>query len=373
MKKILIAAGPSGGHLFPAQAYAESARAKWPLARFVLVTNLKGRALAEKMPEGIFDQIVYLSEFPAPRGISLSTVLFLLKLARGFQEAFLLLRKIKPSLVVGFGSYVTFPLIFSAHFKKIPTLIHEQNAVAGLATRMLVKHVDKIAASFEGTQFGRSGVSAVTIGLPLRKKLAEGMSKDFGKDKNLFRILIVGGSQGARVLNDKVTQSFSFFSPEEKRKIAVIHITGEREFEKVSRAYQALGVGARVYSFSEHMEEHYRTADMAVTRAGANTLFELAFFKVPAIVIPYPHAGAHQSENAAYFARRGACLVIEEAEFDAANLSRILRDWVKQPGKRESFQDRLSELVAPDAAQKLVELSDSLLLKEGRCELSLKI
>lgn len=354
---ISIFAGHSGGHIFPAQAYAEELRRRRPEAVLHLITSRKANLIAFKLPDGLFNRIVYMEEFPHSTGFSLSTLIFLLKLLRAFARTFRYLNEAKPDFCAGFGSYVSYPGIFLAEKMKIPNLIHEQNRIAGKATKMLAMHADIVAVSF-GETFANTALKHREVtGLPVRSFLRA--PKTAVKDAGKFRVLVVGGSQGAHRLNEVVLESFLRLTPEEKQKIAVIHITGNADFARVSAAYIKAGVENETYPFYEKMQELYQKADLAVTRAGANTVFELALYGLPAILIPYPFAGGHQAANADYFAVRNAALMKEEKELNADWLAGQIREFANNETLRQKFSIQISNVSVPDAAERLADLTEA--------------
>ncbi len=378
MKTYALFAGPSGGHLFPAVAFAEVLRRREPEARIHLITSGRAHHFVSHMPPHLFNQVHYAGDFPLPSGFSFRSVSFVLELIRGFIFSSRCLSKIRPDCCVGFGSYVAYPGMILAVLRRIPTLIHEQNLVPGKATLWLVRHVDCVAVTFPETFAAEKLRKRMVTGLPLRSSLAAvaraamaepvsvGTKSGFGggnavEDDRPFRVLVVGGSQGAHRLNEVVLEAFSRFTPEEKRKIAVIHITGKTDHARVSEAYEKTGVACETYVFFENMQELYGRADMAITRAGANTLFELALFRLPAIVVPYPYAGSHQVANAEHFASRGA--VISQAE------SALTVDWlfdqVSQLFHQTEVRNRLSHAISgighTEAADRLVDLTEKLM------------
>jgi len=177
----------------------------------------------------------------------------------------------------------------------------------------------------------------------------------------VFRILVMGGSQGAHRLNEAVLESFSRFLPEEKKKIAVKHLTGREDFGWVSQKYAQIGIQHEIFPFCETMEQLYPKADMAITRAGANTLFELALFKLPAVVVPYPHAEAHQRANAEYFASRGAVILKEENLLTGHWLGGQILELKKNPERLQAMSRAMAEFSEPDAALRLAEAAADLL------------
>lgn len=359
-----VFAGPSGGHLFPALAFSEALKAKHPEARIFFITSHKGRLLTEGFPPAIFEEIIFIENFPSSPGISLRTFAFLLKLARAFKESFRSLSRIKPDMSIGFGSYVSFPGLILSSWKKIPTLIHEQNQVPGKANVWLAGHMDAVAVSFKNTFQGGRLKSLNFTGLPLRSRLVDAAQK-LEKEQafralpaaDKFRILVVGGSQGAQFLNQTILKAFSHLSPEEKEEFAVTHITGKTDFEAVSKAYSAEGVKARIFPFFEKMEALYAETDLAVCRAGANTLFELALFKVPAIVVPYPHAGGHQLENATEFVNRRAIFCEPESALTDERLISLIRKLKSDEALRSRMSSAMKDAAVPDAPERLVKLA----------------
>ncbi len=359
-----VFAGPSGGHLFPALAFSESLKSKHPEARIFFITSHKGKALTEGFPAGIFEEIIFIENFPSSPGISLRTFAFLLKLARAFTESFRCLSRIKPDMSIGFGSYVSFPGLILSSWKKIPTLIHEQNQVPGKANVWLAGHVDAVAVSFKDTFQRKNRIRLSFTGLPIRKTLvnaAQNREKTAGFETSgtgrRFRVLVVGGSQGAKFLNQTVLKAFSHLSPEEKEEFAVTHITGKTDFEAVSEMYRAESFNARVFPFFEKMEALYAETDLAVCRAGANTLFELALFQVPAIVVPYPHAGGHQLENATEFVNRQAVFCEPESALTDERLISLIRKLKTDETLRARMSSAMKAAAVPDAPERLVELA----------------
>lgn len=359
-----VFAGPSGGHLFPALSFSECLKSKHPEARIFFITSHKGKALTEGFPSGIFEEIIFIENFPSSPGISLRTFAFLLKLARAFTESFRCLSRIKPDMSIGFGSYVSFPGLILSSWKKIPTLIHEQNQVPGKANVWLAGHVDAVAISFKNTFQRQNRGRLFFTGLPIRKTLVDvaqnrnttGFFETLDGGRKL-RILVVGGSQGAKFLNQIVLKAFSHLSPEEKEEFAVTHITGKTDFDAVSAAYLAGNVEARVFPFFEKMETLYAESDLAICRAGANTLFELALFQVPAIVVPYPHAGGHQLENATEFVNRQAVFCEPESALTDERLISLIRKLKKDETLRVRMSSAMKDAAVPDAPERLVELA----------------
>lgn len=361
LARISIYAGPTGGHLFPAQSFAECLRKKAPNVQLALVTSRRAKGLVRNMPDGIFERICYLPDFGLPHKIlSFKTIKSMLLLPFLFGQAFLNLLFFKPQLCVGFGSFVSYPGMMTAHALKIPTLVHEQNIIPGKATHWLALNMDVLAVSFEGTRLPAGVKNIRTIGLPLRTFITNRPILAHKREKRL-NILVVGGSQGAHGLNEIVVASFARLSHEEREKIAVTHITGEIDRDWVSGQYRAINLASEVHSFFRDMVELFQKTDLAVTRAGANTLFELAFYGIPAFVVPFPYAGGHQRFNAEAFAVTGA-LEFHNEEPDAVNwLTAKFRAVLGDENMLKPMANAMKNLAKPNATEDLVDLALSLM------------
>ena len=354
--------GHSGGHLFPAFAAAEAFKRRLPETRIHLLTGAKAGPIVRNLPAGIFDEVCTQPEFPLPTRPSPRVLEFLWEFPRAFIVASHYLSKAKPDICLGFGSYASYPGMLLAAARNIPTLIHEQNLIPGKATARLARRVDVVAVTFPETFRGLDLKRREVTGLPVRAELSSvgaycntPLLKITPGEK--FRILVTGGSQGARRLNGVLLETFFSFSSAEKEKFAVTHITGRADFDWVTGSYEKSGVAFQTFPFHKRMGELYGQADMAVTRAGAGTLFELALFGLPAVVIPYPHAGAHQAANAKYFESRGAVLYREEADLAPAWLAGQIRTLVQNPNQRKKLSENISELACPNAAEQIVKLA----------------
>jgi len=361
--RLVVYAGPTGGHIFPAQSFSEGFRKRFSDSCIDLVTCRRAKSLVDQMPSGIFQSVAYLPEFGFSSGLSWKALKPFFLLPYLFLRAFFFLLRIQPDLCVGFGSFASFPGMMTAHWMKVPTLIHEQNRVPGKATHWLLPHMDAVAESFEGTRFLQKPKVLYTVGLPLRSFIVDAAvgAKGAARAPHPFTILVVGGSQGAQGLNRAVVDAITALSNEERSKIAVIHITGNRDQASVAERYALMGLSCEVYPFCSAMDELFSRADLAVTRAGANTLFELAAFGVPSLVIPYPHAGGHQLYNAQSFAEKGGLLFHEENPDATKWLVEWLHRSINNPGELVCFAKVMKTLAKPDATEKLIEIAGMLI------------
>ena len=361
--RVVIFAGPTGGHFFPALAAAESLKKKHPEAEILFVTGRRGGLLVEKARSRIEAQFRFLPDFPFPRtkgpDFIIQVLPFLIKLCASFIAVNRIFNEFRPELCMGFGSYIAFPGILVSRMRKIPGLIHEQNYEMGKANAWLARSAVRAALSFEGK-------AGTVTGLPLRAALLEAAARQ--KSRKLtaggFRIMIVGGSQGAQGLNELWKKTLQLFSHEEKMKLAVTHITGEKDFSALKTMYQENGIRASVFPFYDSMEELYSETDLALTRAGAGTLFELAAFGVPALVVPYPHAEAHQEKNAIYFEKRGGVRVLPEKTSTPLEFKMAVTELMNSEPLRNQMSQAIGKLALPDAGDKLAEICGELLMKE---------
>ena len=368
--KVAVFAGPTGGHLFPALAFCQSFKERHPSSEILLVTGERGRNLVRPSEKTSGIQFCWLPDFPLPRiknrDFLLQALPFLLKLLQAFWKTELLLNRFKPELTVGFGSYTSFPGVLASRRRKIPVLIHEQNRSAGWANAWAARLANQVAVSFERTQGFPPSISLIRTGLPIRAPLIHRAARSERKDPPLFapgkeRILVVGGSQGSQSLNRLVLETWDLFSREEKQGLAVIHITGRKEFEGIKKMYFEKGIEALVYPFHEQMEELYPEADLALTRAGANTLFEIALFRLPAVVIPFPYAEGHQELNAESFNRAGGVISLPESKVTPVRLKEKVFELLRSSDLRKQMSERLRGLARPEASRRLAELAEKLL------------
>ncbi len=357
--KVLIAAGGSGGHIFPAIALAEELKIKDRSSDIMFIGSDKAldRRIFEK--EGFKYRL--LSANRLPYKASFKTLLFLLKLSIDILRSTIILVKNRPDAVVGFGGYVSSPVIVAACILGIPRMVHEQNVVPGRANAMLFKFADLIAVSFEETKkyLGAYAGKAVFTGNPIRASLLKddksGNIKKLGLDPHKFTILVIGGSQGAHNLNKAFLKSLSNMDPDVRRSLQVIHITGVADYGWASAAYKELSVEHRVHSFVDRIEEAYSASDLIVTRSGASAIFEIAYFGRPMILIPYPFALSHQSENARIFSSKGAALEIDEKDLSGDIMKERLEGLLKDRNKLSAMGESARRMSVPDSSHSLAE------------------
>ncbi|MDI6756614.1 MAG: undecaprenyldiphospho-muramoylpentapeptide beta-N-acetylglucosaminyltransferase [Endomicrobiia bacterium] len=347
---VMIAAGGTGGHLYPGIALAEELMSRGCKVSFAV----KKKDLSEAILSDAKIDYDRVPAYPLARRTKypFDLAVFAAVNVAGVVSALMLLSRRRPSVVVGMGAYVSFPVIVAARLSGIPALIHEQNSVPGLANKVLSAIVGKVALSFpDSARFFNSAKTVVT-GNPVRGSLssAERNPRKFDLDDDKITILIFGGSQGASKINSVALGALKHLG-RMKSRIQFLHLAGEADYFRVKEGYAEAGFRAAVFPYLREMGSVYASADLAVCRAGATTVAELAVMGVPAIFVPYPLATAdHQTKNA-------------EAHIAAGFLSEIISENYLTPeilaAKMESFalapSARASVSRSPSAASALAD------------------
>ncbi|MCK5889521.1 MAG: undecaprenyldiphospho-muramoylpentapeptide beta-N-acetylglucosaminyltransferase [Methylococcales bacterium] len=305
-QRIVIMAGGTGGHIFPALAVALFLKEKgWDVSWIGSQQGMENKIVSA--------QSIEIDWLPVAgiRGKGLSTKFFsAIRLIKSLGYAFKIFRHRKPSVVLGFGGYVAGPGGLVASLLNIPLVIHEQNRVVGTTNRLLSKRADKVLEAFP--QSFLTQINAICTGNPLRNHFLNFPAKNIWNEdqQRNFRILIIGGSQGAKILNEQVPLALS-----QLKNIDVIHQTGAAAFEQVSVQYDSHAMKVQVVAFIEDIAESYQWADMIICRSGAMTVSEVAAAGLPAIFIPLPHAiDDHQTANARYLTDTGAGILLAQPE-----------------------------------------------------------
>ncbi len=315
MKKLLVMAGGTGGHIMPGLAVAEHLRAQgWKIAWLGNPAGMEAKLVA-----GRGYQMAWMN-FSALRGKGLMRKLALpLTLLRGCVGAWRAFSRIRPDVVLGMGGYVTFPGGLVAALRGIPLVLHEQNSVAGLANRVLAKIATRTLCGFPDVL-----VRGLWTGNPVRPEITVLPAPTFryAERTGPLHVLVVGGSLGAQVLNEAVPEAWALMTENERPQ--VVHQAGEQHLPQLQALYAEAGVKANCVAFIEDMAGAYAWADLVICRAGALTVAELAAAGVASVLVPYPHAvDDHQTGNAQFLARAGAAILLPQKELTAERLLMI--------------------------------------------------
>ena len=338
MKTILIMAGGTGGHIFPGLAVAHEMRAAgWQVVWLGARGGMEERLVP---PRGYRTEWIRAK---AARGKGLVQKLLLpASLLFSFWESARLIRRVKPDVVLGLGGYVAFPGGMMASLLNRPLALHEQNAVPGLANRVLSTVSDKVMVAFP-----RALKAAEWTGNPVRGEIAAIASpeKRFQGRQGPLRILAVGGSLGAQALNEAVPKALALLS----QPASVVHQSGEKHLQALRKNYSDAGVEGELVAFIDDMARRYAEADLVICRAGAVTIAELSAGGMASILVPFPHAvDDHQTANARFLADQGAAILVPQKEMTAEKLAALIGS-LDRP-KLLDMAKKARALGKPDAA-----------------------
>ncbi|WP_428826784.1 undecaprenyldiphospho-muramoylpentapeptide beta-N-acetylglucosaminyltransferase [Azonexus sp. IMCC34842] len=344
-KTILIMAGGTGGHIFPALAVADKMRHRgW---RVVWLGNPDGME-ARLVPQSGFEMVWV--KFAALRGKGILRKLLLpFNLLRGFWQAQKLIRQIAPDVVLGMGGYITFPGGMMASLLGKPLVLHEQNSVAGLANRVLAGVADRIATGFPNVL-----AKGVWLGNPVRPEIAAiaPPAERFAERSGALRLLVIGGSLGAQALNEMVPKGMALLAADEQPQI--VHQAGEKHLEALKANYAAVGVQAHCVPFIEDMAGAYAWADLVICRAGALTIAELAAAGVASILVPFPHAvDDHQTGNAKFLVNVGGAFLLPQDELTPESIS-LIRNYSRS--QLLEMAEKARSLAKPDATEEVANI-----------------
>jgi UDP-N-acetylglucosamine--N-acetylmuramyl-(pentapeptide) pyrophosphoryl-undecaprenol N-acetylglucosamine transferase len=345
---VLIMAGGTGGHVFPALACAREFQARGYTVHWLGTP----RGIENELVPGAGLQL-HLIDVTGLRGkgrLSLLKAPFML--LKALLQARRVVRELKPVCVVGFGGYVTGPGGLAAKLSGVPLIIHEQNAVAGTANRSLASFAARVCEAFPQT-FAASAKRRTT-GNPVRAELFFETPRQALEGRKP-RLLVLGGSLGAEPLNKLLPEALALVPAELRPE--VFHQAGKKHDEVTAERYRAAGVEAQVAPFIKDMAQAYGWADLVVCRAGALTISELAAAGLPSLLVPLPHAiDDHQSRNAEYLAREGAAFVMPQRTTGAADMAARLKEVLMQPEQLKRMATTARQLAKPDATNTVVDV-----------------
>ncbi len=344
---ILISAGASGGHIFPALAVAEELRSQG--ATCVFVGN--GTAFEKAITDANFRlETLPASAWNVKNPIRKLWAVF--NLVRAFVTAMKIVNNVRPSVVFGTGGYATVASVFAGRISGVPTMIHEQNVLPGRANKLLAGRVDKIALAFDimpGTLPPRLEGIATVLGNPLRKNILKLQNKK-RKEDGYFHILVVGGSQGARILSDIVPAAISLLASKYRKKIKINQQARPEDIARVSAIYDGLKVDYNVTSFYNDLPEKMLQSDLMIARSGAGTVSECALLGLPAIFVPLKLADGHQKLNAKVLTDKDASILMEDDVFTPQELSNTLKELIEKPDILHTMRKKAKQQGKPNAA-----------------------
>ncbi|MBC1429349.1 undecaprenyldiphospho-muramoylpentapeptide beta-N-acetylglucosaminyltransferase [Listeria seeligeri] len=361
--KVAISGGGTGGHIYPALAFIRELKKIHPEAEFLYIGTEKGLEADIVKREGISFEAIEITGFK--RSISLENIKTVMRFLSGAKKSKHILRDFKPDVVIGTGGYVCGPVVYAAAKLKIPTLIHEQNSVAGLTNKFLSHYADKVAICFEEVSDSFASEKIVFTGNPRASEVV-GVDSDqaleaYGLVSGKPTVLVFGGSRGARGINEAVE---SILPEWNKREFQLLYVTGEVHYAKIKDTLADLNLGNHisVQPFIYDMPKILNAVTLVVSRAGATTLAELTALGVPSILIPSPYVTAnHQEYNARALEKNNAAIVITEAELKETDLMAAIDSILNDEEKLTGMKQSAKQMGRPDAANKLVEVALSIM------------
>ncbi len=367
---ILIACGGTGGHLFPGIAVGEILKSRGHRPT-LLISEKKIDTLAASAHQGLqFEKMPFLA-MPKPWSPKMPS--FLMGVWRGLNRCKAIIKRDDTRVVLGMGGFTSFAPVLAGRQSKLRTIIHESNSIPGKANRFTSKFCDVVLLGFEDCApfFSKETVTRV-VGTPVRSALVKSAKECtddpyafFGLDRSRKTLLVVGGSQGAKGINNVVAHTLSEL---DALGLQILHITGPGDYQEARDSYQnkPIALHSHVAAFCHRMDLAYRVADVALARSGASTLAELAYFGVPSILVPYPFAADdHQTKNAAIYERAGAGILLTETILSPSKLAETVGEFLSNDAKRHMMGNNAKAIAHTDAAERIADIIEEEATKQS--------
>jgi UDP-N-acetylglucosamine--N-acetylmuramyl-(pentapeptide) pyrophosphoryl-undecaprenol N-acetylglucosamine transferase len=353
-KLLVIAAGGTGGHMFPAQALAAEMLGRgW---RVALASDARGLRYAGGFPAAVTRRELSAATFA--RGGFAAKLMAPLALLRGVLSAWAWFRAERPAAVAGFGGYPAFPALAAAGLTGVPRLIHEQNGVLGRVNRLFARRVQAVVCGTWPVTNAPEGARLEPLGNPVRASVR---SVPYPPEGDGFHLLVFGGSQGAGVFSRLVPAAVALLPADLRARLRLVQQVRPEDMEAARAAFAAAGIAAECAAFFDDMPARLAAAHLVIARAGASTVAELAVTGRPAILVPYPSAmDDHQTANAAALGAAGGALVLAEAGLTAEALAGHIARLAADPAARARMADAARGTAKPDAAARLADLVERL-------------
>lgn len=357
---LVIAAGGTGGHMFPAQALAEAMLAKgW---RVKLSTDARGARYTGGFPHSV--QIEQVKSATFARGGIAGKLSAPFKLAAGVASAMLGFRRDRPAVVVGFGGYPSFPAISAAYLMKLPRAIHEQNGVLGRVNKLFCSRVDSVACGTWPTDLPEN-IEGIFTGNPVRSAVLERAGAGYISPGDYpMSIVVIGGSQGARILSQTVPDAIAALPDALKSNLRIAHQARDEDAEMATATYVKAGLNAEVAPFFQDVPARFAEAQLVISRSGASSVADISVIGRPSILIPFAAAtGDHQTANARGLVDAGAAIMIPEDQLTPQTLTASIEMVLNDPGAALKMTQAALSVSRPDATQGLVEIVETLASK----------
>ena len=357
---IVIAAGGTGGHLFPGQALAQELSRRGQT--IAVITDDRVDGVKTRFP----DAEVFSVPSATPSGGGLPGIVSaVFPIITGILASRKLLKQLEARAVIGFGGYPTLPPLMAAYMRGIPTVVHEQNAVLGRVNRLMGPRVNAIASTFAEPKYlaARDLHKLTLTGNPVRDQIIDVADRTYvaGGGDSVFNLLVFGGSQGARVMSDIVPAAVAELPDELRARLRIVQQARPEDVDRVTAAYAAAGVVCDVASFFEDMHEHIAAAQLVIARSGASTVTELAVVGRPSFLVPLPHAiDQDQLANAQVLSDTGGGWLMEQKHFTPEHVAYELKHLMTAPDQLVTAASCAKAVARPDAAARLADLVEAL-------------
>ena len=357
-KLIILTAGGTGGHVYPADALAQELSNRG--YRLMLVTDRRGlNNYRGKLGEIENRAVLSGALMGKSKWFKLKS---LCKLALGVCQSMWIILRNRPQCIVGFGGYASFPCCVAAVILGKPLIIHEQNSVMSRTNRFLAKYATAVATSFADTKYAPADKRTVHTGMPIRPTISRLFAQDYKPAQDVFNLLILGGSQGAKIFGEVIPQAIKTLDKDTQAKIRIIQQCRQDDVAALEKEYQQTACSVTISHFFENMPQLYSECHLIISRAGASSVSEIAAAGIPSILVPLPTAADnHQFFNAAEFDRNRGGLVIEQSDFEAEKLSAILHDFINSPQKLSEFAINTKKFALIDADKRLADLAEKII------------
>jgi len=366
---VVLAAGGTGGHVFPAEALAQELLAQGH--RLALVTDKRGTSYSGTL--GRIDTHHISGQGIVGKGLG-GMIKGVFALGMGFLQARKLLEELRPAAVVGFGGYASAPTVLAATHLSIPTVIHEQNAVLGRANRLLARRVDRVCTSFDLAKPITTAAQVIRTGLPLRPAVLaqRGIPYQAPTPDGPFRILVLGGSQGAKVFSDVVPAAVKMLPEPLRKRLEISQQCRPEELDRTHAAYADSDAHVQLRHFFENAPELLAKAHLLIARAGAGTVAEASILGRPSLLIPLPRADGDQPYNAEALARIGGAWTMPQSKFKPEALAELLIQFSNSPIALTKAATAAEALCLPDAASRLAHVVTTLIRDETSARVGAK-
>lgn len=356
--KVLVSGGGTGGHIYPAVSLVKHIKEKHPDAEFLYVGTKKGLESKIVPDQGIPFQTIEIQGFK--RSLSLSNFKTVYLFINSVKEAKKIIKKFQPDVVIGTGGYVCGSVVYAASKLKVPTIIHEQNSVAGMTNKFLSKYVDKIGICFSDVAQDFPAEKVVMVGNPRAQEVA-GIEKsavltEFGLEPNKPTVLIFGGSRGAMAINDAMMASIEVFKT---KPYQILYASGDIYFDEINKKWQEVtpSENVKIVPYIKNMENVLGNVELVVGRAGATSLAEITSIGLPAILIPSPNVtNDHQTKNAQSLVNKEAALMIKNSELSKESLVTTIDELMLNEEKRSNMAEASKREGIQDATDRLYQL-----------------